>query len=424
MPRPDELKKAFEHLLGGVASDEERCVVQTALLSGRLVHAAGDRSVAIGGDAMGAVIITGDQAQVKIEVAETTFQHIREGLFPRPEGIAPPFPDLIFIGRENALQEVKALVGAAKPPEKKVPAAVVRGWPGVGKTTLVSVLSRDPDVARVYHDGVLWTSLDQSPALVSILAGWGRALGREDLLRVPTAEQIVQHLAALLRHKRMLLIVDDVWDAAHGALFQRARGSDCGLLITTREPEVAEALAATTQAIYTLPVLESEDALKLLRILAPEVVQKYPDECWELLEDLECLPLALHVAGRLLRAEQKLGWGVTDLLKSIREGAAVISAAAPVDRVEKGTIPTVAALLQKSTDRLDSQSRDCFAFFGAFAPKPATFDLEAMKAVWQVEDPRPIVRKLVARGLLEPVGDSRFQMHSLLVAHARSLLTP
>ncbi|MBV8281344.1 MAG: hypothetical protein JO347_04685 [Candidatus Eremiobacteraeota bacterium] len=240
---------------------------------------------------------------------------------------------------------------------------------------------------------------------------------------MPTAEQVVQHLAALLRHKRMLLIVDDVWDAGHGALFQHARGSDCGLLITTREPEVAEVLAATPEAIYTLPVLASEDALKLLRILAPEVVQKYPDECRELLEDLECLPLALHVAGRLLRAEQKLDWGVTDLLKSIREGAAVISAAAPMDRVEKGTIPTVAALLQKSTDRLDPQSRDCFAFLGAFAPKPATFDLEAMKQVWRVEDPRPIVRKLVARGLLEPVGDSRFQMHALLVAHARSLLT-
>jgi len=45
-----------------------------------------------------------------------------------------------------------------------------------------------------------------------------------------------------------------------------------------------------------------------------------------------------------------------------------------------------------------------------------------MKAMWMVEDPRPIARILVDRGLLEPVGE-RFQMHALLVAHAQSLLS-
>ena len=32
------------------------------------------------------------------------------------------------------------------------------------------------------------------------------------------------------------------------------------------------------------------------------------------------------------------------------------------------------------------------------------------------------IKKLVAHGLLEPVGASRFQMHELLVKHAKSLL--
>ena len=43
-----------------------------------------------------------------------------------------------------------------------------------------------------------------------------------------------------------------------------------------------------------------------------------------------------------------------------------------------------------------------------------------MKAVWMGDDPRPIVRALVSRGRLEPIG-GRFQMHALLVAHARAL---
>jgi len=58
-----------------------------------------------------------------------------------------------------------------------------------------------------------------------------------------------------------------------------------------------------------------------------------------------------------------------------------------------------------------------------FIPKPATFDLGAMAALWEINDPRPTVRTLVNRGLLEPLTGGRFQMHALLVLHAKSLLT-
>ncbi|MBI5651472.1 MAG: hypothetical protein HZC40_13675 [Chloroflexi bacterium] len=104
----------------------------------------------------------------------------------------------------------------------------------------------------------------------------------------------------------------------------------------------------------------------------------------------------------------------------------MLEAQAPADRAELAneTTPTVAALFQKSTDRLDPFTRDCFAYLGPFAPKPATFDLEAMKAVWQVEDAKPTVKVLVDRGLLEYVPSmDRYQMHALLVMHANSLLT-
>ena len=124
-------------------------------------------------------------------------------------------------------------------------------------------------------------------------------------------------------------------------------------------------------------------------------------------------------------SESRLGWGVDDLLARLRDVAAVIEAKAPADRadVENQTTPTVAALLHQSSEALTAQARDCFALLGAFAPKPASFDLDAMKAVWQIENPKEILRELASRGLVEPVG-GRFQMHALLVAHARSLLEP
>jgi hypothetical protein len=101
----------------------------------------------------------------------------------------------------------------------------------------------------------------------------------------------------------------------------------------------------------------------------------------------------------------------------------VLAATPPADRtdVPRETKPTVAVLFKKSTDRLNQETREYYAYLGVFAPKPATFSLKHMQRVWRVDDARPIVRTLVDRGLLEPVS-GRFQMHALLVAHAKSLL--
>lgn len=342
---------------------------------------------------------------------------------PRNLGILPPHPPLIFVGRDEAITDVMRVLGVGSPvgaaTERVV---VVRGWPGVGKTSFVSSLSHHPEMMRAYPDGVLWTSLGTDPNLIAILASWGRALGRDDLMGAGLVEDAVRELGILLQSRRMLLIVDDVWESAHGALFQSMMGQHCGLLITTRLTKVAEELVHDSRSVYQLPVLSEDDALNLMRILAPAVVAEHPDECRELVRDLECLPLALHVASALLRVESQLGLGVAELLEHLRQGETLVTANAPRDRIESSTIPTVHALLNRSTDVLDEHTRDCFVFLGAFAPKPATFDLNAMKAVWRVEDPRPIVRNLVNHGLLESLGNGRFQMHALLVAHAQSLL--
>jgi hypothetical protein len=127
----------------------------------------------------------------------------------------------------------------------------------------------------------------------------------------------------------------------------------------------------------------------------------------------------------LLNTEAEYGFGVEELLNDLRVGAKLLEAQAPADRanLSNQTTPTIAALLQKSTDRLNEHDRDCFALLGVFAPKPATFDLAAMQAVWQ-EDPKPTVKQLVDRGLLEYIPTlSRYQMHALVVLHAKSLVT-
>jgi hypothetical protein len=420
----ETLKSALSHLAAGTANENQRQLVRRGLIDGRVVLAQSEGAAETEDEIEEAVRSVDAARPIHLEIDTIVYRRIQEQLYPPPPGIGPPLPGLIFIGRDNSLSDIKRLLktpGAAAPESNLT---VVRGWPGVGKTTLVGVIGRDPEVLTAFPEGVLWTTLDQKPELMSKLAEWGRALGMDDLLRVPTIDEAAAKLAAVLRQKRMLLIVDDIWNQAHAIPFLKASaGSKCALLATTRLTSVAEALMSDGQRIYFLPVLTEDNALIVLRHLAPVVVEQHPAECRELVRDIEYLPLALHVAGRLLKAEAKWGLSVVDLINGIREGAKLFPEPAPIDRAEGATIPTVAALMKRSTDQLDEQTRDCFAFLGAFAPKPATFDIAAMKAVWEIDDPKPVVRKLVGHGLLEPVGVDRFQMHALLVHHARSLLT-
>lgn len=328
-------------------------------------------------------------------------------------GTLPPLSNLV-VGREEALEDLKTRLREGRN------VTMVQGWPGIGKSTIVAKLAHEPEIPGLFPDGVLWTSLGETPNLFGELHIWAKALKVVDDTGSPSLEQLVSRLTIALRERRVLLIVDDVWKVEHAVPF-RVGGQHCALVLTSRLNDVAEALAPNASDVYRLKVLTEASALELLVTLAPEVVADYPEEARELVRSLEGLPLAIQVAGRLLHNEARLGWGVANLLEELREGAALLTAQAPSD-TWNGTTMTVAALLKRSTDALDDLMRVRFADLGMFVPKPATFDLKAMSVVWGVDDPKPTARILVNRGLLEPVSGGRFQMHALLVMHARGLM--
>jgi DNA-binding SARP family transcriptional activator len=337
----------------------------------------------------------------------------------RKTSILPALPPLV-VGREQALNDIKARLGITG---EMRPITVIQGWPGVGKSTTTAMLAHDEAIADCFPDGVLWTSLGETPNLLSELSVWATALG----LRIPESERKIEsisaQLAAALHDRRMLLIVDDVWKVEHAMPF-KAGGQACATVMTSRLNDIAEALAPTAHDLYRLSVLAEDAAVELLCRLTPETVADHPAESRELVRDLEGLPLAIQVAGRLLHAEARLGWGVSSLLQDLRAGATILDARVPGDlmRLDQATSPTIAALLRKSTDALDYEMQQRFAVLGVFVPKPATFDLGAMAVAWGVDDPKPFARILVNRGLLEPVSAGRFQMHALLVLHAHTLL--
>jgi len=180
-------------------------------------------------------------------------------------GLAPPIPSLI-IGREEALRELKIRLGVTGKKSEATRIQVLtamRGWPGVGKTTIAAALAHDADIKNAFPDGVLWTSLGQKPELLSELATWGRALGTEDILKCRDLQEATTRLAGLLQNKRMLLIVDDTWEIDHVIPF-KVGGAGCAILVTTRDTALAKAIAPTDANVYLLDVLTDEKALELL----------------------------------------------------------------------------------------------------------------------------------------------------------------
>lgn len=334
-------------------------------------------------------------------------------------GNLPPLPTLV-IGREETLAEIKQkLIIRDSTGEDSL--LVIQGWPGIGKTTFMSLLVHDQDIHQHFSNGILWTSLGEFPNMLSELTIWAKVLGLGELGAI-TLDALSARLRAEIQNKHMLLIIDDVWDIEKVLPFKIA-GKNCFTIITTRMNDVAQSLSSRPGTLYKLPILSEANSLALLKTLAPEVVEQHFEEAQTLIQDLEGLPLAIQVAGRLLHAEMSMGWGISDLLAELREGTKLLSAQAPADRIEiaNTTPPTVAVLLQRSTNRLEASVRQMFALLGVFAPRPATFDIEAIKAVWSVKDPKPAIRQLVSRGLLDPIGAGRFQMHALLAMHARSM---
>ena len=341
------------------------------------------------------------------------------------QGIWPQQPP-VFVGREA---DVKTLLGRLAP---KVDSAgqlqvvtAVRGWPGIGKTTLAAVVAHDELVKQRFADGVLWTSLGATPDLRAKISEWGRALGLKNLDRVSDPGEISRQVTTALREKRYLLVIDDVWDSLHAQLFA-VGGAGCATLVTTRKLVVAEDLASSTGDIHRLEQLTEEDALALLTQLAGDVVENHQDECLELVRELEGLPLAIHVAGRMLRSRAHRHGNVRELIDNLKaDSSKLLTQDAPPDMADllSQTKPTVAALLKRSTDSLSAEMRDRFADLGCVPVKPVTFGLKIIGNTWDLpeDDTRRVLDEFVDLGLVEPAQDDRYQIHSLLLAHARTL---
>ena len=174
---------------------------------------------------------------------------------------------------------------------------VVEGMGGVGKTVLVAELTRDPEVQRTFCDGIFWLCLRQQPNLLTLmnqLAGWLPGCGHDFTSESDARAAISQTLAG----KRVLLILDDVWNPDHAATFKLVSAPG-RLLVTTRKREVLVGLEAQE---FRVDVLSPDESLRLLANWAKaKTAAGLPPEATEVARECGYLPLALASIGAMVR---------------------------------------------------------------------------------------------------------------------------
>jgi NB-ARC domain len=225
-----------------------------------------------------------------------------------------------FLGAPPKMPPLDRLVERPKLLEEEVVAALragggpvaLTGMGGAGKSTLAAGACGDRRVRRRFRDGVTWLETDPGQDPVTLLGDLARRLGLpESESGFATVVQGRDKIAALLRGKRMLVAVDNVWergplDALVGL------GAGCMVMFTTRLPELATTFGATPIAVDELT---PDQALALLGRWTGQAPVELPPGARALCTRVGNLALGVAMAGAMVAR----GRSFTDVVALIEQ---------------------------------------------------------------------------------------------------------
>lgn len=333
----------------------------------------------------------------------------------------PPLPPQGVFGRDDEIKKVADFLNCEHADAENLPPFALRGMGGIGKTTLAIAFAHK--YQSNFTDGVLWISLGPKPTPRLLLNNWGRTLGI-DLLAERDETACQNRLRQFLYDKKVLIVIDDVWDTIQGGYFL-VGGHYCRTLITTRELPIANNIA-TRERVLRVDVLKPEAALALLQKLAPETALVDQTISLRLCERLEFLPLAITLAGRLMANEADVPQRMQRLVSEIierRSSRLQLVQAEGRQGLDNERPVSLQAILGMSVDRLDKTDQERFAMLSVFGSEPLTWEMNAVSAVWEssMEETEATISRFIQRGLIEP-RDGRYWMHALLADYAAELM--
>jgi tetratricopeptide (TPR) repeat protein/transcriptional regulator with XRE-family HTH domain len=361
-----------------------------------------------------------DQVPTEIETSPSTSSTLPD----IPAVYDPMIPEALgqahrLLGRDSLLQQVKHQLLAGK----SLALTALQGLPGIGKTALAVAIATDTQVQAHFSDGILWAGLGPQADVLGLLTRWGSLLGlrASDIDSSSNWSSWAQAMRASIGQRRMLLVIDDAWEA-EAALALQVGGPHCAHLLTTRSPQVAFAFAQETT--IAVPELVEIDGLSLLARFVPQVVAQERDAARKLVRMVGGLPLALNLLGKYLAKQAFTGQPrrVRTALASLQEREHRLRVSLPTPLSERPvglavqSSLSLQATITLSIEQLSQEEQTALSALALFPAKPNSFSEEAALSVSgkSVET----LDALWDAGLLESSGPGRYTLHQTIADYA------
>jgi len=323
-----------------------------------------------------------------------------------------------FVGRTAHIRELDQLLLAPGEPDGQVPAALITGPPGVGKTAIAlrwahRVLDRFPD-GQLYidlHGHARRRPLDAREALAAFL----RALGVPQHRIPDTLDEATALYRTQLSGLRVLVVVDNARDEDQiRPLIPGDAG--CAVLITSRNALPDLTAREGIQRIVVDALDDEETRVLLGRLLGPERVGREPLAAMALGRYCGGLPLALRVL--TARLVQHSCLSIAQYYAELEDSGPFRAPGDPGER----PLSSVQTAFELSYTTLPEPTRRVFRLLGRTRGADVTAHTVAEEAGMTPSEARGNLCRLANAGLLREHAHGRFTVPVLLLRYAKSLL--
>jgi tetratricopeptide (TPR) repeat protein len=307
----------------------------------------------------------------------------------------------------------------------RVAISTLTGMGGIGKSELALQYAQQEWQKETYHGGICWLNVAESDPGLSILSFAQIHLG----LTLPEEGELVERVRYVWQvwlkneQDQTLIVFDDVRDYQQVKDYLPPQADQrFKVIITTRLKE----LSAKIQTLH-VDILQPEAALDLLRSYVTDSrIDDQIEQANLLCRDLGYLPLALELVARLLR--RRTNWTVAKIREKLAENGLADQSLVknPKFDAEMTAERGVKAAFDLSWQELENEpnAQKLAMYLSLFALAP--FPKQLIDGLFPEDDEDEIEEwltdSLVHLNLVKSLGDSRYELHTLIRIYLRDKL--